>query len=60
MTLGSKKYRQMMAYLDGKGLMVSIERVSRKQFSLLVNGSILKTYKKRDSCNQKIVKISII
>ena len=57
MSRGSKKYRAMMSFLDEIGLMVCIDRVSKKQFTLLVNGEIKKSYKKRDSCNKQIIKM---
>lgn len=57
MSRASKKYRQMMAYLDSKGLITSIDRVSKKQFTFLVNGTAVKSYKKRDSCNKQLIKI---
>ena len=57
MSRGSKKYRAMMSFLDGIGIIVCIDRVSKKQFTLLVNGEIKKSYKRRDSCNKQIVKM---
>jgi hypothetical protein len=47
----------MMGLLDSHGLICYIDRVSKKQFSFVVNGEILKTYKKRDSCNRQIEKL---
>jgi len=57
MSRGSKKYRAMMGVLDSKGFLVCIDRVSKKQFTLLVNGIAIKSYKKRDSCNRQIIKM---
>ena len=57
MSRGGKKYRTMMSFLDGIGLIVSIDRVSKKQFTLPVNGTAVKSYKKRNSCNKQIVKM---
>jgi len=57
MSRGSKKYRQMMGILDSSGFVVSIDRVSKNQFTFLVNGTAVKSYKKRDSCNRQLVKL---
>jgi len=57
MSRGGKKYRTMISFLDGIGLIVSIDRVSKKQFTLLVNGAAVKSYKQRNSCNKQIVKM---
>lgn len=51
------KYRKMMAHLDGHGLMVTIDRVNRKQFSFIVNGELRKSYRKRESCNRQLEKL---
>lgn len=53
---GSRKYRKMMCDLDGVGLLITINRVGRKQYDFIQNGEIVKSYKKRDSCNQLLKK----
>lgn len=44
---GSKKYRKLMSDLDGVGLLITINRVSRKQYDFILNGEIIKSYKKK-------------
>lgn len=51
------KYRRMLAYLDGCGFMVSLDRVSKRQFTYLVNGTALKTYRTRRSCNRQLLNL---
>lgn len=46
-----------MGTLDSSGFMVSIDRVSKNKFTFLVNGTAVKSYKKRDSCNRQLVKL---
>lgn len=53
----SPKYRKMMSDLDSKGVMTSIDRVSRCQFTFLQNGEAVKTYKKRDSANKYLKRL---
>lgn len=53
---GNKKYRKMMGDLDNVGLLIIINRVSKKQYDFILNGEIIKSYKKRDSCNQLLKK----
>lgn len=50
-------YKTMQAQLDEVGLMVSIDRVSRKKFTFLLNGEAVKSYKRRASANKFLVKI---
>ena len=57
MSRGSSKYRNMMGALDSIGFIVSIDRVSKIKFTFLVNGTAVKSYKKRDSCNRQLVKL---
>lgn len=57
MGTAGRKYRKMMAKLDSVGLMVTIDRVSKKQFSFLVNGTLVKSYRVRNSCNRQLVKL---
>lgn len=46
-----------MADLDDKGIITSIDRVSRKQYTFLKNGIAVKTYKRRDSANRYLKKL---
>ena len=57
MSRDSKKYRKMMGKLDSIGFIVSIDRVSKSKFTFLVNGTAIKSYKQRDSCNRQLVKL---
>ena len=40
-----------------EGFIVSIDRVSKSKFTFLVNGTAIKSYKQRDSCNRQLVKL---
>ena len=57
MNKGHRKYRLMMGYLDSVGFMTSIDRISKKQFTFLINGTATHTYKCRHSCNVKLEKL---
>lgn len=57
MNRGSKKYRKMMGLLDSIGFVISIDRVSKNQFTFLVNGTAEKSYKTRNSCNRQLEKL---
>ena len=57
MNRGSKKYRTMMGFLDSVGFVISIDRVSKKQFTFLVNGTAERSYKTRNSCNRRLEKL---
>ena len=57
MTKASKKYRKLMAELDEKGVITSIDRVSREKFTFLQNGTAVKTYRTRNSCNRYLVRL---
>lgn len=46
-----------MQYLDGHGLMTSIDRISKRQFTFLINGSAIHTFKRRHSCNMRLEKL---
>lgn len=47
----------MLADLDKVSLIIAIDRVSKHQFTFLVNGTIERTYRKRDSCNRRLKRI---
>jgi hypothetical protein len=47
----------MFCQLDAIGLMCSIDRVSKKKYTFLVNGEAIKSYKKRHSANRQLIKI---
>lgn len=54
---GSAKYRIMQNELDKKGHITSIVRQGKKSFAFIVNGAIIKVFKKRDSANKRISKL---
>jgi hypothetical protein len=57
MSKGGRKYRKMMSFLDSVGFVISIQRIHNKRYSLIINGEIIKTFRKRDSCNKRITKM---
>lgn len=56
MKLGKAKYRMMCQALDDAGMHFFIKRVANKRFELILNFEIIKTYRKRQSCNAHIQK----
>lgn len=56
MKQGAAKYRKMMNELDQKGFLIHIQRINKKTYYFIVNGTILKVYKQRQSCNNRLVK----
>jgi len=54
---GVKKYRLIMNSLSSKGVLVSIHRVNAFNYNFIENGVIIKTYKKRESCNKRLLKL---
>lgn len=54
---GHIKYRKLLAELDALGVIVDIRRVDKKQYNFILNGVIVKNYKKRESCNKLLIKI---
>jgi len=57
MRTGSKKYRLIQRELDDAGFMTLILRVDKKWYEYHVNGNIEKKYKKRHSCNNRLLKL---
>lgn len=57
MRKGITKYRLIQAQLDNLGVLTSVLKTGRKEYSLIVNGEIVKLYRKRDTCNQHLIKI---
>ena len=43
-----KEYRVILSELDSKVIMISIVRVCEKNYNFIVNGEIVKNYKKRE------------
>lgn len=58
MATGRKKYREIMSKLDAKGIICSIIRAGDKNYNFIINGVIVKNYKKRESCNKRLIKLS--
>lgn len=54
---GGKKYRKMCGQLDQVDVVIFIHRINPKRFELHINGTIMKQYKQRRSCNRQISKI---
>lgn len=52
-----KKYRVILSELDSKGIMISIVRVCEKNYNFIINGEIVKNYKKRESANKRLLKL---
>lgn len=53
---GSKKYREMQCQLDKIGTATAIVKEG-DTYSFYTNYQLIKTFKKRDSCNKRIVKL---
>jgi meiotically up-regulated gene 157 (Mug157) protein len=54
---GAPKYRKMQAELDKNNCITTIVRNYEKSFSFIINGEVIKAFKKRDSANQRIKKL---
>jgi len=54
---GRKKYRVILNELDVKGIVVAIIRAGHKNYNFIENGVIVKNYKKRESCNKRLLKL---
>lgn len=57
MRKGSAHIRRIMAELDNKGICTSIIRVDTKRYELHINFEVKKTFRKRASANNRIVRI---
>lgn len=55
---GRKKYRTILQQLDAKGIVVAIIRAGHKNYNFIKNGVIVKNYKKRESCNKRLLKLN--
>lgn len=55
---GRKKYRAILQQLDAKGIVVAIIRAGHKNYNFIENGVITKNYKKRESCNKRLLKLN--
>jgi len=53
----SRKYRNIQAALDRKGIVTSIQRSDKKSFTLIVNYESIRSYKTRRSCNRYLKKL---
>lgn len=58
MSRGIAKYRKVLNELDQKGMLVTIQRIDKKCFNFIVNGVVVKVYKQRQSCNNRILKMN--
>ena len=54
---GRIKYRAILHELDAKGIVVAIIRAGHKNYNFIENGVIVKNYKKRESCNKRLLKL---
>lgn len=54
---GRIKYRAILHELDAKGIVVAIIRAGQKNYNFIENGVIVKNYKKRESCNKRLLKL---
>lgn len=57
MSKGISKYRKLLNDLDQRGSLITIQRVDKKCYNLIINGIIVRIYKQRQSCNNRIVKM---
>ena len=48
----------MLHELDAKGIVVAIIRAGEKNYNFIENGVIVKNYKKRESCNKRLLKLN--
>ena len=57
MKLGCAKYRMMQNMLDEAGECTAIIRVGPKWYQFQHNGTVVKKYKRRHSCNKQVEKM---
>jgi hypothetical protein len=55
--IAASKYRKMQSVLDAHSILISIQRVDKCSYNLIINGTIVKNYRQRQSCNNRIVKM---
>ena len=54
MRKGVSKFRKIQAQLDNLGFLTSIQKTGISEYQLIVNGEIVKVYKKRENANKKL------
>ncbi|MFB9099008.1 MULTISPECIES: hypothetical protein [Flavobacterium] len=54
---GSPKYRTIQSDLDKIGLMTAIVREGAKTYTFIINGQVIKCFKRRDSINRRLLKL---
>lgn len=57
MRAASKEFRKLMNELLNHGLIVNIIHVGKSNYNFVVNGEIIKNYKKRESANKRLIKM---
>lgn len=54
---GHKKYRLLQNDLDEVGVHTCILRIGPKRFQLIVNYEVVKEFRKRSTCNSRLIKL---
>ncbi|UOX35289.1 hypothetical protein LXD69_07160 [Flavobacterium sediminilitoris] len=57
MRRGVPKYRLIQSHLDELGIMTTIHKTGKNEYSFMINGVIVKIYKKRENANKKLLKL---
>lgn len=57
MRKGVSKFRLIQSQLDELGIITSLLKTGKKEYSLIVNGEIVKLYKKRENANFRLLKL---
>ncbi len=55
--MSHKEFRKIQDVLDRKGIFTSIERIKKKEYQCIVSYEIVKIYKTRLSCKNRICKL---
>ncbi len=53
----SEKVRRKQNILLQNNIIAEIKRVERKNYQLIINFEVIKVFKKRESCNNRIMKL---
>jgi len=55
--MSHKEFRKIQDVLDRQGIFTRIERIKKKEYQCIVNYEIVKIYRTRISCKNRIAKL---
>lgn len=57
MRKADSKYRKLQSELDNEGILTAIVREGEKTYTFIINGEVIKCFKKRSSINRRLEKL---